>query len=553
MTRQPSSDNSRPMVDRELEAFCAEGKRYFEDVVRGFEEASNTTNHSSHRDNPFLSFKQYVDQSFASLAENLARLPTNITELRTEMQRDQDRAREEEADISRRWTGSTDSPDQLFLELQRSTVEEKEDAQSVARSLIDEASRRNKDVPMWKIKALFEDKESFPGQLDQFASPMLSFGGACYYKPESGDNLPSTSSYTLRWPESTIPWLSINWFKRSPYSPIRLEAHPDTAQSGARWRAAFEDLLCAALDKPMTSTEKFGIREPYGNPQSTYNGPGLDWMLSLQCRGILPPLFQRTFNSREYQQLSRPSELLRLLEHSRSKTPWFTEDAITRCNAAEQDFAELVAEIATKATSQGLESGDDQHSNGLTELDVYETLHHALTDERKHKQMLDGNDWHSLWKAASSNQRHIKSSTQPTTSTTAMSRTEENTKRESLDAFEAVTGHLSDKSSSTEFLEVLERSLRTSSNEGQAAESAAALRDKAQSAASKKGDLLSALTTTETTRSPDGVITTKVVLKRRFSNGHEETSETVHAYREEVGREEVSDLQTKKKMGWFWS
>jgi len=39
----------------------------------------------------------------------------------------------------------------------------------------------------------------------------------------------------------------------------------------------------------MTSQERFGVRWPANNQVSTWRGPGLDWMLSLQCRGILPP------------------------------------------------------------------------------------------------------------------------------------------------------------------------------------------------------------------------------------------------------------------------
>ncbi|RMZ68071.1 glycerol-3-phosphate mitochondrial [Pyrenophora seminiperda CCB06] len=91
----------------------------------------------------------------------------------------------------------------------------------------------------------------------------------------------------------------------------------------------------------------------------------------------------------------------------------------------------------------------------------------------------------------------------------------------------------------------------------------------AQSANNAKPSILSTLTTTERTVSPDGSITTKVVLKKRFTDGREESTETVHTQR---GQEEAQqrdpwrglhgaqEMQTqnankadKKRSGWFWS
>ena len=100
---------------------------------------------------------------------------------------------------------------------------------------------------------------------------------------------PSKITALFEDPQGDYPrWLSVGWFKSSPDSPVNLEADPALAKYDTKWRHAFEDLLEAALDKPMTSREKFGYRGSIG-PTSTWRGPGLDWMLSLQCRGILPP------------------------------------------------------------------------------------------------------------------------------------------------------------------------------------------------------------------------------------------------------------------------
>jgi hypothetical protein len=85
-----------------------------------------------------------------------------------------------------------------------------------------------------------------------------------------------------------------------------------------------------------------------------------------------------------------------------------------------------------------------------------------------------------------------------------------------------------------------------------------------------KPSILSTLTTTERTVAPDGSVTTKVVLKKRFADGREESSETVHTQRgqedahtrepwralptpAQASPVEDNGDQGKKKSGWFWS
>ncbi|KAF2730232.1 hypothetical protein EJ04DRAFT_445528 [Polyplosphaeria fusca] len=90
--------------------------------------------------------------------------------------------------------------------------------------------------------------------------------------------------------------------------------------------------------------------------------------------------------------------------------------------------------------------------------------------------------------------------------------------------------------------------------------------------------VLSTLTTTERTMAPDGTVTTKMVLKKRFSDGREESSETVHTQRGHDADGHTSQDPWKvmqetqfphkptssspnsdqndepgKKKGWFWS
>jgi hypothetical protein len=82
--------------------------------------------------------------------------------------------------------------------------------------------------------------------------------------------------------------------------------------------------------------------------------------------------------------------------------------------------------------------------------------------------------------------------------------------------------------------------------------------------------IISTLTTTERVVLPDGTTNTKVVLKKRFADGREETNETVHstkggqaspgsALEWADGREQAMNDETKQdkhsgeKKGWFWS
>lgn len=82
----------------------------------------------------------------------------------------------------------------------------------------------------------------------------------------------------------------------------------------------------------------------------------------------------------------------------------------------------------------------------------------------------------------------------------------------------------------------------------------------------KNPSILSTLTTTEQTTLQDGSVHTKVVLKKRFSNGREESTETVHhqnaarqtqdATSRSIEDEDASKSDKHKggkSSGWFWS
>ena len=81
-----------------------------------------------------------------------------------------------------------------------------------------------------------------------------------------------------------------------------------------------------------------------------------------------------------------------------------------------------------------------------------------------------------------------------------------------------------------------------------------------------KPSLISTLTTTERTTLPDGSVHTKMVLKKRFADGREENTETVHTSRDhrptivsekadalQNGKTDEAETPKQKTKGWFWA
>lgn len=73
--------------------------------------------------------------------------------------------------------------------------------------------------------------------------------------------------------------------------------------------------------------------------------------------------------------------------------------------------------------------------------------------------------------------------------------------------------------------------------------------------------IISTITTTEQSTSQDGTIQTKVLVQRRFADGRETTTETVHTQhaqslddeKKEADSAETKDNSKDTKKGWFWN
>lgn len=275
---------------------------------------------------PFIAFKHFIDDQVAAVTQ----FPSTLAELRQHGQAFEADAQQKYIAAWKRWTGNDrvepgHAPSEACVYL----------AELNRDLLMEESARRNRHVPVEKLVALFSDSDPMTDLVSELG----------FYVPSD--------------------WLSVSWFKHNPYSPINLEADSLLGKYDTKWRHAFEDLLEASLDKPMTSQEKFGQRGSFGGAESTWRGSGLNWMLSLQCRGILPPQVPSWYHPGATESGFREAfEDLTILDKSfDTHVPGTLPE---RLDAVSREMESLIWEIATPAGG-----GDDQPD---TELDVYEQI-----------------------------------------------------------------------------------------------------------------------------------------------------------------------------------
>lgn len=129
-----------------------------------------------------------------------------------------------------------------------------EEALQAARALLLQARNFNAGVDPDCILALYQDH----------GESMIPVKGM----PMSG--LP------IRTSTSVSTWLGIEWFRHSPYSPIQLEQHEQGHEHGSMWRAAFEDLICAYLDKEQVARDAWAGKVDNQRLYASWAQSGLD-------------------------------------------------------------------------------------------------------------------------------------------------------------------------------------------------------------------------------------------------------------------------------------
>jgi len=398
-------------------------------------------------ENPFIAFRRFADDQFNTLVHGLNAIPDMLSDIRSKAdeQRQQWEQRRVQGDGEHPIRDGGRAPwrsvwiDTSYPEA-RSPNEEGREA---ARTLLLQARNANIGVNPQKILSLYRDNSS-PWD---FSDP---------FEPQ---------------------WLSIDWFRRSPYSPTQMETHPHAHQQGSMWRAAFEDLLSAELGKEQEAHPAWTNRVNNQKLYASWAQAPTDWMLGLQCRGILPPQLPALYQFHKTKHIDQVfNDIINRRQSARSMYSLTGAQALA-------DFERLALEIS-----------------------------HFDADEREDQ----------------------------------MARTADTEQ----DLYEAFLG-------------------KTSSDPTRQTAPGAVARPGATPPAATKPDIaaskiLSTLSTTERTTLPDGSVTTKVTLKKRFADGREESTETVSTNHAEAdGAVSASSTQAAdvnrgqdqqgKKKGWFWS
>ncbi|QIX01773.1 hypothetical protein AMS68_007290 [Peltaster fructicola] len=522
---------------------------------RPTQQETATTEQPGH---PFIAFKHFVDDQFRAITQL-----TSFADLRQKMQAASEAQTQHERAAHFRWTGRDVSPDHDEMMVQRMDGIDQNAAFDATLMLIREASKRNASVDPSKIEALYHDNEFLVFEHDRFAGPLLSFGGACYYMPETSDNLPSTASLFGRWPLPAPRFLSIDWFKNSVYSPVNIEA--DDAAWGSshcpgKWRIAFEDLLCETLSKSSPRPPEDGHRPNHpGNVQFAWAGPGIDWMLSLYCRGILPP----------HPSLSsiKGRDNFGVLEHVRQT--WSSLAGSWAPMSAEKEFAALARAVASPPapantfvvrveaqphhTPPPVRLGSDKFFEELR----FRGSHFSSADAYHFWQCISNeraDDAAKLIVAWEGKGRDVEELIDD--EDIVLDYLEMNTAPELwplCEALEKAHSELLFKQAS--YAAELEATRSTLADRERIDPIARVEQPKTEDlshlAAQASPGILAALTTTQTTRMPDGSVTTKVVLKKRFADGREEITESVKVeYPEQAA--DAKDSSSKPR-GWFWS
>ena len=422
------------------------------DNVQAEAEAEERRRAAQEEDNPFIAFRRFADDQFNALVHGLNALPSILTEARTRAEQEQKQWEREFGEHKGKWDREVHD---LWKEFTGSDGSIPEEGREAARVLLRQARDANVGVDPRKILSLYRDTE---------VAWLDSHGSYGSFKKEA-------------------PWLSVDWFKENSYSPIQIEQHRHAHQQGSMWRAAFEDLLSAELDKEPKAWEAWTGRVNNQKLYSTWAQTGTDWMLGLQCRGILPPQLPHLYQLDNTRQMD---SIYRNIMQGRQSNPFVA-------GKVDADFERLAKEITT--------FDDDE--------------------------------------------RAAQTSRSPDTE---------------LDAYESFLGRAQD-GSSQEPLSCPALKPRVAAAPG--------VSQTPSRSSEQRPTVLSTLSTTESTTLPDGTVTTRVVLKKRFADGREESSETVsttHSQQQgsvtstgseiteaQAGHSQDEKQQRQQSKGWFWS
>lgn len=371
---------------------------------------------------PLSYFRHFIDSQFDRLATGIHAIPDIMSDMRSRVEPHHKSSYETASPMI--WLSQARRP------CPYSPAEPSKEAQQAVKLLLAQSQKRNSIIDRRLMSRLFTDL---------------------------GDDSTRRGSSRSRDP----CWLGVDWFESSPYSPAQIEVHQHTHQQGSMWRAAFEDLLCAELGKPLSAHAAWSNQRADQALYSAWAQEPRDWMLGLSCRGVLPPhlpnLYRYNFESQDHMLKN-----IVTADYQRPRVP-----TPVLCD---------LLKLADAVSTFDRDEIDEQTANSPgSEQDLYEAFLGQSAAQAKRPQVCP------------------------------------------------VVQH----------------------------------REQIASSQCTKPTVLSTLTTTERTTLPDGTVTTKVIVKKSFSDGRQESSETVSTTQSGLSPVSIAERDTDKRAktptGWFWS
>ncbi len=455
--------------------------------------------------NPFVAFRRFADSQMSSLMNTVFGISESSPVRRQQAIEEYESMLKKAREINHDQPTSHSAIDP--------EVERAEHYKQKYRDSLSQIKAEHKATPLTRDERSLEDEE-LPYDDDDDDQYLLR-GERGIERPRFDTKNPGLGDLVPR-----MPTFGITYLFTSPYSPLYLEQEEIFEEHSGKLRAAFADLLAYQKDQSLLSNNS--VRSNAQMSQS-------DWLADMTGMIIFGKGERRygwgTFNPLDYYRLISASEFC-----DQSQAQEYEEDP---CPIHDYDI-ELwrrydFCNLARRAF--GLERGresDEQIEEKQTGADseVSHPLWQAIRDEfGKHQRDETLRQW-----AEEENEQQ-----QATDSKTDEIPTSE------LDLYHALMDPQLERKDDQRA--VFERRANIAT----------------------KPSVLSTLTTTEQRTLPDGSVTTKVVLKKRFSDGVEELTENVHTQNAPLPQKSVNAESLKRqesaskkprdenRSGWFWS
>lgn len=323
-----------------------------------------------------------------------------------------------------------------------------------------------------------------------------------------------------------MPTFGITYLYTSPYSPVYLELEERFQKHAGKFRAAFADLLAYQDDEKLLD----------GNVvQTSAQMTPSDWLADMTGmiifgKGIRTYSWDN-FDAFQLNRLLLASHMRDMLRAGKDEecpcrpdNPWQTWVNLGFCDLARQAFG-LERDLENEEQAE-----DEQSSTQSQTISPFwnESLDQFEEDQRSEK-FRRWREQFRQWREEENEEQQARDSDNGETSTSE------------LDLYHALVGPQTDQ------------------------EDPPYVQVEAQARIDNKPSILSTLTTTEKRTLPDGSVTTKVVLKKRFSDGAQEVTENFHTQNAPLPQKPTNAGSTKKeesasqgskgekRSGWFWS